>query len=78
MKFKVGDKVRFKKNLKVGKYYGKRVSFEFLCGMKHMQSEVFIITNIADYGTITIKGVGYQWYVSEEMITFAKKEVNND
>lgn len=56
-KFKVGDQVRVKKNLKIGHKYGKDI---FVKGMEYMRGEIAILTNIyCDGKKFGIKGSTY-------------------
>lgn len=63
-KFKVGDKVRVKKNLKIGNKYGKDV---FVKGMEYMRGKIATLTNIyCDEKKFGIKGSTY--FLTPEMV----------
>ena len=62
-KFKVGDKVKLKDDLEVGKKYGK---VEFLSGMEDLQDKELIIDNMSRQGNYTFKESCF--YYSKEML----------
>ena len=62
-KFKVGDKVRLRDDLKVGRDYGE---ITFLRDMKDLQGKELIIDNISRQGNYILKEGRY--YYSEEML----------
>ena len=63
-KFKVGDKVRVKKNLKIGHKYGKDI---FVKEMEYMRGEIATITAIyCDGKKFSIKGSTY--FLTPEMV----------
>ena len=61
-KFKVGDKVKLRDDLEVGKEYGK---INFLTPMKAFQGKELTIDSINRLGGYTVKGADY--FLSEEM-----------
>ena len=75
MKFKVGDKVRFKKDLVVGKEYG---GLTYLAGMD--KTKIYVVDGIFSsifsvktYSIIDPLSEGHRpWYVSPEMIELAE------
>ena len=62
-KFKVGDKVKLKDDLEVGKKYGK---VEFLSGMEDLQGKELIIDNMSRQGNYAFKESCF--YYSKEML----------
>lgn len=67
MKFKVGDKVRFKKDLKVGKWYG---GIEYLDAMD--KTKICEIEKMSG-GTLTLVIDGWwKWFATPEMIELAE------
>ena len=62
-KFKVGDKVRLRDDLKVGRDYGE---ITFLRDMKDLQGKELIIDNISRQGNYILKEG--RFYYSEEML----------
>lgn len=69
MKYKVGDKVRVKKDLKGGEHYG---GLYFGYGMENFCGKEFVITRIYNATNISLAGV-FGWCFSEEML----EPVNN-
>jgi hypothetical protein len=63
MKLKVGDKVRIRKDLKVGEIYG---SLRLLRSMKRYLGNVCTITDIDDDGDFDVEENGFFW--SKEML----------
>lgn len=73
MKFKVGDKVKFKKDLEVGKYYG---GIEYLDLMDKDKDKDTIYTIGEARGvclTLLING-RWKWFVTPEMIEYAEED----
>ena len=61
--FKIGDKVRLRDDLELGKYYG---GIRFLSGMKELQGKELTIDYIDKDGDYTFEEGNY--YCSEEML----------
>lgn len=57
-KLKVGDKVRIRKDLEVGKVYGNDI---FVTGMRIMLGKIVTIVSINDEGTFCINEFGHYW-----------------
>lgn len=57
-KLKVGDKVRIRKDLEVGKVYGSDI---FVAGMRIMLGKIVTIVSISDIGTFCINEFGHYW-----------------
>ena len=62
-KFKVGDKVKLRDDLEVGRDYG---GITFLDGMKYLQGKELIIDRISRQGNYILKEG--RFYYSEEML----------
>lgn len=62
VKYKVGDKVVIRKDLKTGEWYG---VFEWLRGMERLKVNDYVVIEKVDNGCYFVKGV---WYISHEMI----------
>ena len=68
-KFKVGDKVKVRSDLEIGKYYGGMI---FLDGMKYLKGKELKIDFISEVGNYGFEESGY--VCSEEML----KKIFND
>lgn len=64
MKYKVGDKVRVKKDLKGGVFYGGQY---FCYGMKEFCGKEFVITQISSPAKIELGDIT-EWWFSEKML----------
>ena len=62
-KFKVGDKVRLRNDLEVGKEYG---GLDFVSGMEFLQGKEATIDGISKQGNYTLEESCY--FYSEEML----------
>ena len=62
-KFKIGDKVKLRDHLRVGRYYGE---LKFLSGMEALQGKELTIYDISLQGNYTFEESNY--YCSEEML----------
>lgn len=65
MKYKVGDKVRVRKDLVVGKEYGDNV---FIADMKKYSGKIMTVGGITVTGDYTFKEDANIWYWSDEML----------
>lgn len=73
IRFKVGDKVRVRKDLKVGCEYGK---YLFTSSMKRLVDKVSVITGINNYGdAYLLKHRDEGW--TDEMLEPAEKTLDN-
>ena len=71
-KFKVGDKVRVRKDLKVGKHYGGKI---FCYPMLQMCGELLVIETIYVNGCYTAEECDFFW--TDEMLEPAEKTLDN-
>lgn len=62
VKYKVGDEIVIRKDLKTGEWYG---VFEWLRGMERLKVNDYVVIEKVDNGYYFVKGV---WYINDEMI----------
>lgn len=72
MRYKVGDKVKIREDLVVGKEYG---ADDFARGMKPYKGKIATITSVCgDTYRIDIDDNDYKWHWTDEMFEGAKNE----
>jgi len=63
-KFKVGDKVKVRLDLKLGRMYcsadGQYID-SFVCGMEVFCGKIVIISHVNSYNGYNIEGCGFNW-----------------
>lgn len=74
MNFQVGDKVRIRRDLEVGKTYGSR--YMFIEEMMKYRGQIVEITIVCDDGSFMINDCGNHYFFCEEMVEKIQDEEN--